>query len=58
MNRSNTNERAAAPDHKIIADFRRDNSAKIQEACSQLVLWRRQLDLFGTDLVVIDGSKF
>lgn len=47
-----------APDHKTIADFRRENGAGIQAACGQFVVLCRQLGLFGTALVAIDGSKF
>jgi transposase len=47
-----------APDHKTIADFRRENGSAIQAACAQLVVLCRQLGLFGSALVAIDGSKF
>ena len=47
-----------APDHKTIADFRRENGPAIQAACAQFVVLCRQLGLFGTALVAIDGSKF
>ena len=47
-----------APDHKTIADFRRENGAAIQAACAQFVVLCRQLGLFGSALVAIDGSKF
>lgn len=47
-----------APDHKTIADFRRENGSAIQAACAQFVVFCRQLGLFGTALVAIDGSKF
>ena len=47
-----------APDHKTIADFRRDNGAAIQAACAQFIVLCRQLGLFGSALVAIDGSKF
>ncbi len=47
-----------APDHKTIADFRRENGPAIQAACAQFVVLCRQLGLFGTGLVAIDGSKF
>ena len=47
-----------APDHKTIADFRRENGAAIQAACAQFVVLCRQLGLFGAALVAIDGSKF
>ncbi len=48
-----------APDHKTIADFRRDNGAAIRKVCGRFVLLCRQLGLLGGDaLVAIDGSKF
>ena len=47
-----------APDHKTIADFRRENGPAIQAACAQFVVLCRQLGLFGAALVAIDGSKF
>ncbi|QEL23520.1 IS1182 family transposase [Bosea sp. F3-2] len=47
-----------APDHKTIADFRKDNGSAIQAACAQFVVLCRQIGLFGSALVAIDGSKF
>ena len=47
-----------APDHKTIADFRRENGPAIQAACAQFVVLCRELGLFGAALVAIDGSKF
>ena len=47
-----------APDHKMIADFRRDNGAAIKRVCTQFVLLCRHLGLFGEAVVAIDGSKF
>ena len=47
-----------APDHKTIADFRRENGSGIQAACAQFVVLCRQLGLFGAAVVAIDGSKF
>ena len=48
-----------APDHKTIADFRRDNGPAIRKACARFVTLCRQLGLLGGDaLVAIDGSKF
>ena len=46
------------PDHKTIADFRKDNGAAIAKVCAQLVALCRQLDLFAEAGVAIDGSKF
>src|ERR671916_2236349 len=47
-----------APDHKTIADFRRDNGPAIKRVCGQFVLLCRCLGLFGEAVVAIDGSKF
>ena len=47
-----------APDHKTIANFRRDNGAAIQAACSQFVVLCRELGLFTQALAAVDGSKF
>ena len=46
-----------APDHKSIADFRREKGPAIRAACAQFVVLCRQLGLFGAALVAIDGSK-
>ena len=46
------------PDFKTIADFRRDNRRAIRQVCREFTLFCRQLDLFGGELVAIDGSKF
>ena len=47
-----------APDHKTIADFRRDNGKAIRKVCSQFVQLCRRLGLLATASVAIDGSKF
>ncbi len=46
------------PDFKTIVDFRRDNLAAIKAVCREFTLLCRRLDLFGGELVAIDGSKF
>src|SRR3972149_1281405 len=46
------------PDFKPIADFRRDNRRAIRRVCWEFILFCRKLDLFGGELVAIDGSKF
>ncbi len=46
------------PDHKTIADFRKDNGAAIRKVCSQFVALCRQLGLLAAASVAIDGSKF
>jgi len=46
------------PDHKTIADFRKDNGVAIRKVCSQFVGLCRGLGLFADAAVAIDGSKF
>ncbi|MGB3554537.1 MAG: IS1182 family transposase [Jannaschia sp.] len=46
------------PDHKTIADFRRDNGAGIRRACAQFVELCRRIGVLKGDCVAIDGSKF
>jgi len=46
------------PDHKTIADFRKDNGRAIRNVCSRFVGLCRQLNLFADASVAIDGSKF
>ena len=47
-----------APDHKTIADFRRDNGPAIQAACAQFVVLCRQIGLLAGGVVAVDGSRF
>src|SRR2546425_8063387 len=46
------------PDFKTIADFRKDNRAAFKPLFKNFNLLCRKLDLFGAELVAIDGSKF
>jgi transposase len=46
------------PDHKTIADFRKDNGPAIRKVCAQFVALCRQIGLLTTASVAIDGSKF
>src|SRR5467141_1076558 len=46
------------PDHKTVADFRKDNGAAIRKVCAQFIMLCRRLDLFAEVSVAIDGSKF
>lgn len=50
--------RSLAPDFKTIADFRKDNRTCFKGVLRQFNLLCRKLDLFGAELVAIDGSKF
>jgi len=47
-----------APDHKTIAEFRKDNGRAIRKVCVQFVALCRQLDLLSDASVAIDGAKF
>ena len=47
-----------APDFKTIADFRKDNPKPLKAVCRQFTLLCRKLELFGGELLAIDGSKF
>ena len=47
-----------APDHKTIADFRKDNVDCIKPVFKEFVYLCRNLDLYGAQLVAIDGTKF
>ena len=47
-----------APDHKTIADFRRDNGPAIRKTCAQFVELCRKVGVLKGDCVAIDGSKF
>src|SRR5438093_11129836 len=46
------------PDHKTIADFRKDNGLAIRKVCTRFVALCRELGLLTTASVAIDGSKF
>jgi transposase len=46
------------PDHKTIADFRKDNGSAIKQVCVQFIELCRQMGLLTTASVAIDGSKF
>jgi len=46
------------PDHKTIADFRRDNGAALRRTCAQFVELCRRIGTLKGDCVAIDGSKF
>jgi transposase len=47
-----------APDFKTIADFRKDNLKPLRAVNRQFTLLCRKLELFGGELLAIDGSKF
>ena len=47
-----------APDHKTIADFRKDNGGAIRQVCARFVELCRTMGLLTEASVAIDGSKF
>jgi hypothetical protein len=46
------------PDHKTIADFRKDNGTAIRKVCARFVALCRMMGLLTQASVAIDGSKF
>jgi transposase len=47
-----------APDHKTIADFRKDNGGAIRQVCVRFIELCRAMGLLTEASVAIDGSKF
>ncbi|MET4346536.1 transposase [Bradyrhizobium sp. RT9a] len=47
-----------APDHKTIADFRKENGPALGKVCARFVELCREMGLLTTASVAIDGSKF
>jgi len=47
-----------APDFKTIADFRKDNLKPLRAVSRQFTVLCRRLELFGGELLAIDGSNF
>jgi transposase len=46
------------PDHKTVADFRKDNGSAIRKVCARFVELCREIGLLAKASVAIDGSKF
>jgi transposase len=46
------------PDHKTVADFRKDNGRAIRKVCARFVELCREMGLLVQASVAIDGSKF
>src|SRR6202167_4271100 len=46
------------PDHKTIADFRKDNGSAIKKVCVRFIELCRKMGLLAKASVAIDGSKF
>src|ERR1700729_199091 len=49
--------RTLKPDFKTIADFQRDNRAAFRAVFRQFVLLCRRLDLYGRELLAVDGTR-
>jgi len=49
--------RSLKPDFKTIADFRRDNRAAFRSVFREFVLLCRRLDLYGRELLAVDGTR-
>ena len=46
------------PDHKTVADFRKENGRAIRKVCARFVELCREIGLLANASVAIDGSKF
>lgn len=46
------------PDFRTIVDFRKENIVGIKKVCQEFTLLCKRLNLFGGELVAVDGSKF
>ena len=49
--------RSLKPDFKTIADFRRDNRVAFRSVFREFVLLCRRLDLYGRELLAVDGTR-
>ena len=49
--------RQLQPDFKTIADFRRENKTAFRQVFREFVVLCRSLDLFGRDLIAVDGTR-
>ena len=45
------------PDHKTVADFRKDNGRALRKVCARFVELCREMGLLAIASVAIDGSK-
>ena len=46
------------PDHKTIADFRKNNGAALRKVCARFIALCRKVGLLTGGTIVVDGSKF
>ena len=58
MSRGDVRTGRLVPDHKTIADFRKEYGGAIRKMCAQFIMLCQRLDLFADASMVIDGSKF
>lgn len=49
--------RQLKPDFKTISDFRKDNRGSFREVFRQFALLCRELDLYGRELLAVDGTR-
>ena len=49
--------RQLKPDFNTIADFRRENRKAFRQVFREFVLLCRQLDLYGRELLAVDGTR-
>ena len=49
--------RQLQPDFKTIANFRRENKTAFRQVFREFVVLCRSLDLFGHDLIAVDGTR-
>ena len=49
--------RRLQPDHRTIADFRRDHVKQLRVVCAEFVVVCREMELVGAELAAIDGTK-
>lgn len=50
--------RKLKPDFKTIADFRKDNPEAIKGVFKQFTMLCKEWDLYGRQVIAVDGSKF
>lgn len=46
------------PDFRTISDFRKENTEGLKRVCKEFTMLCKKLNLFGGELIAIDGSKF
>ncbi|MFZ1290233.1 MAG: IS1182 family transposase [Melioribacteraceae bacterium] len=46
------------PDFRTVSDFRKENTGALKKVCKEFTLFCKKFNLFGRELIAIDGSKF